>query len=233
MPKIRSPQARRQSGITMVEFVIISPFAILVVMAIIQLGLVFCAKQVLNEAAFSAARYGAMNNAHVDGMRRALQAALVPFYQDATTSSDLLRLTQAKLSATLDTATSLTLNLTRLNPSAAAFQDFGLTDAHNNVYIPNDSLDYRPHTVTGPSSGLSIQDANTLKIEVTYSYPLKVPLMAVLFKSLRCGMDSGLSAFGRGGLANLSSDCAQFYAWGRVPIRTVATVQMQTPAYQN
>ncbi len=234
------PGARRHRGVTMVEFAIVSPLALLLVLGIIQLGLMFVAREVVDEAAFVAARAGAVNNAQTGAMRAALQKALIPFYQDTTTTSDTVRIGAALVQSTIDTAIACSatvpfpcvLEVTRLNPSDQAFDDFGLTDAQNHTYIPNDSLDYRPHSVQGASSGLSIQDANVLKIKVTYGYQLKVPLMAATFKTIMCLAPQGLGAFGHQAFLGTAGDCIRFYNQGRVPIVSYATVQMQTPAWK-
>jgi len=228
--------SRRQRGASIVEFVIVSPFAFLVVLGLVQLGLMFVAKQIVNEATFVAARAGAVQNAQVGPMKDALTKALIPFYQDSTKTNPFQRLVFAWGSARFDLLNPLNLDITVLNPNSNVFDDFGLIDSDNHTYIPNDSLDYRDHTVQGQRSGLSIQDANALKIRVTYGYQLKVPLMESVFKSVMCGFDSGVDAFGRGGglLSGMGSlqDCFQFYNRGRVPIVSYATVQMQSPAWK-
>jgi hypothetical protein len=221
-----------QAGVTMVEFAIVSPFALLMVMGIIQLGLMFSAKEVLNEAAFLAARAGAVANADTDSMQGVLQKALIPFYQNTTVGNDLLRLTEAATAAKTDFELGF-IKLEVMNPTAAAFTDFGITGKAfgGRAYIPNDNLEYRLHTATGKTSGLSIQDANALKIKVTYGYQLKVPLMAIVVEAIMCGVDSGLDAFGRTSVTNAGpDDCATYYYHGRIPMVTYATVQMQTPA---
>lgn len=83
----------------------------------------------------------------------------------------------------------------------------------------------------GRTSGLSIQDANVLKIRVTYAYQLKVPLMQFVFRSVMCSFDTGFTAWGRGG-GPRDQDCTQYYDRGRVPITAYATVQMQNPPWQ-
>jgi len=220
----------------MVEFAIVSPFALLFVLGIIQLGLMYSAKQVVNEGAFLAARAGAVHNAQVDEIRKVMVRSLVPFYQDTTNTNDLTRLTLALASATTDTTCGLTscfLNVEVVNPAPAAFDDFGINSsaAGGHTYIPNDNLEYRPHSYKGPTSGQSIQDANALRIKVTYAYELKVPLMRSVFKAIMCGIGTGVDAFGKGG-GSVSDDCAAFYSQGRVPLVTYATVQMQTPAWK-
>ena len=215
-------------------FVIVSPIAILLVLAIIQLGLMMTAKQLLNEATFVAARAGAVQNAQVDPMRQAFYKALIPFYQDSLDSNATTRIANAWVLAQQDLAPSTgNLDIRVLNPSPEAFTDFGVTDANNHTSIPNDSLGYRDYTGHhGATSGLSIQDANVLKIRVTYAYQLKVPLMQSVFKSVMCGFDTGVNAFGRGGPGADPNNCTQYYDQGRVPIVSYATVQMQTPAWQ-
>jgi Flp pilus assembly protein TadG len=227
---LRRRPPTRQAGATIVEFAIISPIAILLVMGIIQLGLMFSAKQLLNEATFVAARAGAEQNAQKSAMSTALTTAMIPFYQNTLYTDPATRLADAYGSASSDLSP-LNLDIAVLNPNADVFSDFGLTDATTNqTYIPNDSLEYRDHSWTGPTTGLTIQDANALKIKVTYAYELKVPLMQSVFKSVMCGFDTGVNAFGRGGTVP-SPDCVQYYNRGRVPIVAYATVQMQSPAW--
>jgi hypothetical protein len=229
----------RQAGVTMVEFAIVSPFALLLVLGIIQLGLMFSAKQVVNTGAFLAARAGSVQNAQLDKMRDVMVKSLVPFYQDTTDTNDLTRLGVAFAKATADTScsalSSCFLDIRLLNPTPEAFDDFGVSGSLSpgHTYIPNDNLEFRSHAVVGGSSGLSIQDANALKIKVTYGYELKVPLMRTVFGAIMCSIDSGLGAFGHTAVTGTpSDDCSTFYRNGRVPIVSYATVQMQTPAWK-
>jgi len=236
----RGSTSAYQAGATMVEFAIVSPFAIVLVLAIIQLGFMLAAKQVVNQAAFLAARAGAVQNAQMDPMKQTAIRALLPFYQDSTNTDDFGRLLGAFGSAQIDLLPPSPigfLDITMLNPTSQAFDDFGITSnaMPGHTYIPNDNLEYRPHDIKGNSSGMSIQDANALKIRLTYGYQLKVPLMQSVIKSVMCGFDTGITAFGRGGGGFIASpqDCLQYYDRGRVPIVSYATVQMQSPAWQN
>jgi hypothetical protein len=229
---------KRQVGASMVEFAIVSPFAILLVLGIIQLGLLLSAKQVVNEAAFLAARAGAEQNAKTKAMTDVATRALIPFYQNTTDTNDYTRLAGALLNATTDTfclpLVRCYLKIEVLNPTPAAFQDFGLTNniPQNHTYIPNDNLEYRSRVV-GNNSKLTIQDANALRIKMTYGYEIKVPLMQSVIKSVMCAFDTGIDGFGRGNQPITGgSDCLEFYNQGRIPIVAYATVQMQTPAWQ-
>lgn len=234
--------ASRQAGVTMAEFAIVSPFALLFILGIVQVGLMYSAKAIVNEGAFLAARAGAAQNAQVDKMTPVMVKALVPFYQDSSKTNDSERIALAAAQAAADTVPCVPvvhcfLKIDLINPTTEAFDDFGITSSTmpGHTFIPNDNLEYRPHSVKGPASGLSIQDANALRIKVTYGYELKVPLMKTVFGAVMCAVDSGLDAFGHGNAVNAAasaSDCAQFYSQGRVPIVSYATVQMQSPAWR-
>jgi hypothetical protein len=225
----------RQDGATLVEFAIVMPFALLIVLCIIQIGLMYSAKQILNEGTFLAAREGSVQNAQRLPIVDAMNKALVPFYQN-TSDAPFVRLQKAVNAARTDTnCLGACLEVEILNPTPEAFADFGVSSGASDgrTYIPNDNLEYRPH-FAGASSGISIQDANTLKIKVTYGYELKVPLLKIVIPSIMCAVDTGINAFGRGDTPEIGTpgDCAKYYKRGRVPIVTYATVQMQTPAME-
>jgi hypothetical protein len=230
----------RQDGATIVEFTILCPFALLLVLGIIQLGLMLSAKEVVNEAAFLAARAGAVKNADTQTMKNIATRALIPFYQNSTDKNEYTRLTVALGKAASDTVVCIplvqcNLDIKILNPTPEAFQDFGLVSngSQNHTYIPNDNLEYRSRTPVIKSK-LTIQDANALKIKMIYGYEIKVPLMQTVIKSVMCAFDTGIDAFGRGELPPTggATDCVTYYNQGRIPIVAYATVQMQTPAWQ-
>jgi TadE-like protein len=249
--RVGSPSVRgRQSGMTVVEFALVIPIALLLVFGIVQLGLMYTAKDIVNAGAFAAARAGAFQNAQMDPMTQAFTKAVIPFYQDTTNTNAASRLSQALSGAQKDTCSNgdgssaggddggngCFLKIDLLNPTPAAFDDFGITTSASagHTVIPNDNLEYRPHSIRGAKSQLSIQDANTLRIRVTYGYEIKVPLMKAVFGAIMCGIDDGVKAFGSGNTANVvgGDDCAIYYSKGRIPIVSYATVQMQTPAWQ-
>jgi len=178
-------------------------------------------------------------------MMQALVKGLVPFYQNSTNyldtsaATEFERLAMAWGKAQFEAppicipSVSCYIQVDVLNPGKEAFDDFGVvsraSDGH--TYIPNDNLEYRPHEKIGASSGLSIQDANALRVRVTYGYQIKVPLMQTVIEAVMCGVNSGIDAFGNG-KSPVSNDCVNFYSHGRVPIVAYATVQMQTPAWK-
>lgn len=227
----------RHRGATLVEFVIVFPLGVLFMLGLIQVGLMYMAKLQLNSATFMAARVGALNNADEGKIRDALKRGLIPFYQDVDDTNDFVRLFKANWAANGPTG-KITLGkdlltVSLLNPSQAAFDDFGIEDSDKGViYIPNDNLEWR--SGKGSSSNLELRDANLLKIKAVYGYELKVPLMAGVLKRMMCGGKIGVEAWGNVDFADAiapgSSDCFLYYQRGRVPIESFAIVEMQSRA---
>ncbi len=233
----RAARPPRQRGVSLIEFTIVFPVAVLFVLALIQTGFVFMAKSTLSHATFMAARAGAINNARDSVIKEAMIRGLSPFYQNATHTDDSTRLALAYAEAKLDAV--LFLKIQKLSPSAAAFKDFGVKDpATKVVAIPNDNLEWRSN-VLGSTSKVNIRDANLLRIRTVYAYELKVPLMAWVVSRVMCGGSAGVEAWGNVSLLDSvyglkkPVDCALYYQQGRMPIESVATIEMQSAAIQN
>ena len=219
------PKAR---GVSTVEFVVIFPIALLVVLCLIQWGFLSMGKLTLNHATFMAARHGAMKNGRLSEIRSALIENLLPFYQDATNTNDPLRIKRAWLKAQTSTVLDRP-EVYRISPNDRTLADFGV-EINGQRHIPHDNLQWR-NTAVGPSSGVNIQDANLLKIRVVYGYELKVPLMGTLIKTVMCGGSTAVDAWGGAvpvwrGLD--LTNCPRYYARHRVPIESYAVVEMQS-----
>ncbi len=220
-------------GVSTVEFVVVFPIALLVVLCVIQFGFLYMGKLTLNHATFMAARHGATAHADESAIRSAVVRGLVPFYQNSTNTHDATRIAEAHARAQVDQLAFL--RVTRISPNERTFADFGV-DINGHRQIPNDNLRWR-NTEVRANSGVNIQDANLLKIKVVYGYELKVPLMATLVRALMCGAGQ-MPMQGLGGdvpllqaIPNSVRDCA-FYLAGRVPIESFAVVEMQSPAIE-
>ncbi len=214
------------------EFVVIFPVAMLVVLCLIQFGFLHMGKLTLNHATFMAARAGSTQNARVNEIRAEAIRGLVPFYQNSTTANHSARIGAAYVRAQLDSI--LFLQVDRISPNAQTLQDFGVT-INGQQQIPHDNLRWR-NTQVGARSGVNIQDANLLKVKVTYGYELKVPLMARLVRVLMCtGGDMPMSGLGGPVVGPVLSapvgNCLRYYMHGRVPIESFATVEMQSPVF--
>jgi TadE-like protein len=97
-------------GASLTEFVIITPIAILFVLAIIQAGLLYMAKSTLNNAVFMAARHGANNNAKESAIKDSLAKGLIPFYIDAFNKPDAESMGAAYVKAKIALANPLNFN---------------------------------------------------------------------------------------------------------------------------
>ena len=192
----------RQAGVSMIETLFVFPIMILIGLGIVHLGLVYQAKSNLEYAALMAARVGAVNHANVqlmitEAVKRMLPSAIGN-----------------------DVPTAAKFNLVILNPTAAMFKsscavtplDPSICDLGGACALPNFGLQFRPTTPV--CDGVSIQDANILRIQLTYNFNSHVPFMNMrLFTH-----DTGNRPDGSG---------------AGVPITAVATVRMQSDAYYN
>jgi hypothetical protein len=222
---------RASGGAALVEFAIVMPVALLLTLGTIQFGVILVARQVLEQAVYDGARRGALYNALPQQIRRGVVAGLAPMHQDLADRAD-----DARLAAALERAAreaGAHLEVERLSPSPAAFADFARAGADGARAIPNDHLEVRS-TRVGAASGLTIQQANVLRVRATWGYALTVPLMAAVVRTALCGGTVGVTAWGGGPAAPRvaadAGDCARFYLQGRVPLVAVATLHMQSAA---
>jgi TadE-like protein len=229
--RLRRSAARGSGGAALVEFAIVMPVALLLTLGTIQFGVILVARQVLEQAVYDGARRGALHNALPHQIRRGVVAGLAAMHQDLTDPVDDARLAAALGRAALDAGAHLEVE--RLSPSPAAFVDFARRGADGSRAIPNDHLEVRSALV-GAASGLTIQQANVLRVRATWGYALQVPLMAAVMRTALCGGTMGVSAWGGGPAAPRvaadAGDCARYYLQGRVPLVAVATVHMQSAA---
>lgn len=202
---------RRRAGQAMAEFIIVWPTILLLLLGSLQFGLIYWARATLNLASFEAARAGALDHGRSTAMTEAFKRGLAPlFTQDDTY--------QAVTTAYNKAAAEMTYaKVEMVSPTPAAVTDYAVI-INGQRQIPNDNLTYRP-SAPG-ASGMSIQDANLLKVKTTYGYKLWVPLVNKIIIEIVKATDS--NAFHLGTL----------YPDQRLPIVSYATVRMQTPLYQ-
>jgi hypothetical protein len=229
----RGAPIRRVRGASMVEFIIVLPVLLLLCLGIVQLGLLYQAKSTLDYATLQAARAGALDHGRKEAMRSGLARGLAPLF---THSSGLVGQQQGLLYAsTIELVKPGACQIDVINPTPAALQDFGRTGEYpgaTNREIPNDTLSFR-NTTPGPNSGLSIQDANLLKIRVTFCYAMYVPFANRTIFSLMNAIDDLYSTGEPGnGLPRSPNSCYALStvegSW-RIPLQSEAIVRMQTP----
>jgi len=169
---------RKQSGQSMVEFIIIAPLLLFVCFGTLQFVLLYQAKSTLDVAVLEAAREGAVNHGSMQAMRSGLARGLAPIYARAASAEGA----SAALANAQTDANNLSI-ITVLNPTPAAISDYARPrdypdEAATYTEIPNDSLMYRDASIAAnASSGMNVQDANILKIHVHYCYDMYVPLV--------------------------------------------------------
>ncbi|WP_201313999.1 TadE family protein [Dyella sp. EPa41] len=206
---------RRQRGQSVVETCVVIAVFGTFLLGIFQMILFYRAKGLVDYAALEAARNGATHGVEMNAMRVGLARGLLPLY---TRDPDKTAVATAYARAYADTINPLASQIQVISPTKAAFADWKVRQFDGVDAIPNDSLPYRS-TSTGGRSGLTVQDANVLKIRVVYGYKMIVPVIDKLILGVyRLTFYQGMSAQE---VAMLES--------GRLPIATQAMVRMQTP----
>jgi hypothetical protein len=225
----------RQSGATLVEFVIVVPTVLFMLMNLIQYGLLYHAKSQLNYATFEAARAGTTNNANPTAIRTAFTRAMTGYYGGGTTTAQLAK-SYAK--ALADT-TAATVRIEILSPTKESFDDYASPGLKSKLgissrVIPNTNLAFIkcPMDVPGCNSdpksnqsGQTLADANLLKIRITYGIPAakQIPLAGRFMNWALSVLNSGDTDAFRAGLVKA----------GRIPVVTATVMRMQSPAYEN
>lgn len=195
--------AVRQRGQSLVEALIVLPIFGVFLLGVFQAVLFYRAKALVDYATQEAARSGATAFAEIGAMRSGLARGLAPLY---THSADREAAVKAVAAARLDIGAGAA-RIEIISPTREAFDDWKVRQFDGVEAIPNDSLAFRP-TTPGRNSGLSVQDANLLKIRVTYDFPLIVPVIDLLLGESRLRPKGSIRV---------------------LPISASATLPMQTP----
>ena len=228
----RTSPRGHQAGATIVEFVIVAPTLLFMLLLLIQLGLMYHAKSQVNYAAFEAARAGATGNASAATIRVAFNRAMTGYYGGGTTTAELA---DSFANAVADSTVAARIEI--LSPTKESFDDFnspmlasklGATRA-----IPNNNLAFiscpmdMPGCNTNPAgnaSGQTLLDANLLKLRITYGIP----------KAKQIPLAGPFLTWALGKLNTLDSDVfrAGLVAAGRIPVVTHTVMRMQSPAIE-
>ena len=207
----------RQRGAAVTEMVVVLPALLLVGLGAIQWALIYEAKSTLNHAAIMAARAGAVDHASPTSMKVALARGLVPLYSPDKGAT--LLDTGAYARAALDVFGPFT-RVRIINPTQEAFEDFGTDETgEGELEIPNLRLHLKD-TAPGSASGVNVQDANLLKVEILHGHKLKVPFVGPLLAQASL-------------LTTSDPQRVAMLADNRIPMLTTATVRMQSAARQS
>lgn len=172
---------QRHKGQAMTEYLIILPSLLLLILGVIQLAFIYQAKSTLNYATFLGARQGSLKNANLTSIKDGVAGGMTPFFMHTSTAPDVPDLVKARLISAIEIFNPRTASVEILSPSFDAFNGLNLGGS-----IPNDNLMYR----TASADGMSIQDANLLKIRVTYCVKLIVPFVDRIIYGLATGIQS-------------------------------------------
>lgn len=227
---------QRQRGQALAEYIYVFPILALLILGAIQFGFIYQAKATLNYATFAATRQGALNNGSMSAIVDGLVSGMMPLFTHSSSTGgqrnfDLLK-DAWKRSNSQMTDRKLT-SIAIVNPTKAALGAYkGLSDSGNE--IPNDNLMYRPTDITG--GGMNIQDANLLKVRVTYCYRLIVPILNKLIFHLAIDppdapgeIETAPDLLASTGGNSRTLPCTGIDDEYRIPITSEAVVRMQTP----
>jgi len=205
----------RQGGASLVEFSIVALSVVFVGLFTLQIGLLYHAKTTLNYATFEAGRVGAVNNARISSMRTELGIRLAPLQGgDGSRGSALAAIAKSSVQVFDPLNTKITI----INPTRAAFRDWAVQDPTTGKrFIPVNRLRHQTNEV-GKHSGLTLRDANLLKVQVTHGVKLGVPVVGKLMTRAMLFLDA---------------DNAVFYLRGNWPIQSFATVRMQSDSLES
>ena len=224
-----------QDGQALVEYIYVFTILIMLILGAVQFGFIYQTKVTLNYAVFNATRQGALNNGSMSSIIDGLTSGMMPLFahsQGATRDMSVLK-TAWKQADEQMTDAKLT-HIKIVNPTQAALSAYaGLSDSGSE--ITNDNLMYRDTSISG-AANMNIQDANLLKVRVTYCYRMAVPILNKLIYNLAIDPPSVpvvgataadmLASEGGSSTTRLCTNIPDEY---RIPITSEAIVRMQTP----
>jgi len=192
LPASESAAGRREAGTSAVEFAIAAPALLLALLGTFQAALLYQARLQLEVATQEAVRAGTLHGASLGAIRAGLARGLTPLY---THGRDRTALAKGHAAAQVAAGQA---DIRILNPTREAFADFAeqTRDPQGRWVraIPVDHLGYR-QTSAGSGSGLNVQDATLLKIQITYIQPLIMPFIDQIGRGVY-QLQQGLGFFG-------------------------------------
>jgi len=225
-----------QDGQALVEYIYVFPILIMLILGAIQFGFIYQTKATLNYAVFVATRQGALNNGSMDAIVDGLVSGMMPLFTHSQGGArDMALLKSAwQLSEAQMTDPNLT-TITIVNPTETALNAYSALSESGDE-IPNDNLMYRSTDIVG-GAGMNIQDANLLKVRVTYCYRMAVPIINKMIYNLAIDPpavpaigSTAADMLDTEGGGSTSKPCTNHPADEyRIPITSEAIVRMQTP----
>lgn len=244
MQPIRSPFWAR--GASTIEFMIVAPLFLLLILLTFEMGLIYRAKFTLNHAAQQVARAGSFNNGCMGAMDAQLVRSLSPLYLRSNPTLPHFYAVKALKSEAIKLYTDIDI----IMPSAKTFEErhvnaalqpsqispcaqttYGSKPYQRTAFIPaNIDRSISSDTSTSAFSDPG-QFAATLKVELRYCYRLVFPIIGWLLDSLQRSTRYDLASQG---LYRQCINGAGFNAFGEKTMQFVilnahALAWMQTP----
>ena len=166
----RFPHLQAYSGQATVEFLYVLPILLLLLLASLQFVFIYEAKQTLNYATFIGTREGALHNGSIVAIQSGLASGLAPLFVHGENQQALK---DGRAVAKSELGNFKLAKIVIVNPTQSALN--GLKNASGE--IPNDNLMYRTADAASQKDGMNVQDANLLKVQVTYCVRLIVPII--------------------------------------------------------
>jgi TadE-like protein len=192
----------RAHGSSLIELLLALPLLLLISLFVLQAALLFQAHHALNYAVFEAARQASVNSGRGSAAEVGLASGMIAFLPApaglGTSLADRSLLQAAAMRHVRLGIAQQWIQLSRLSPTPAAFADWSEPARDDNglriagpPVIPNDNLMHRRWSqqgsagasanggiaAIGASSGLTLSDANLLKLELRYGVRLIVPFV--------------------------------------------------------
>lgn len=212
-----------QKGASLVEFAIIAPVLGLMGMGTLQAGLLYHNKSILNYATYEAARVSATRHAQHKPMRQELGIRLAPII-GGDGSFEKAAIAMGRTAIDVESPIGITgavappTRLEILSPTEDTFANWGESsrEYENRRVIPNSHIRHQGDDIRG---GLTLSDANLLKIEVTHGMEMKVPIVSKMLSTAMLLLDD-------------DPDNRLYYLSQRFPVTSTATVRMQSEAWE-
>jgi len=216
---------KQNTGQSMVEFIIVTPVVLLLLFGALQFAFLYHAKTLLNYATFEAARTGAVSNARMSEMENAFARSMAAIHTHNPTSDDVMCAREV-IYKEIESGF-VHIDVINPDPDSNIFMELDDGSVSGDLVIPNNNLMYRSDVST---TGLTIQDANLLKIRVSYCYPLYVPYIDRVLGIMLTNVESPSCPGCTGSFTSTGSferACLENY---RFPLHAQAIVRMQSPA---
>ena len=170
--------ARRDRGAALIEWLVAAPVVLLLGAMLLQWALLLHARHALDFALQQAVRAAVLDHGSTLSARQGLAAGLAPFWLAPSAEIAIERVRAGEAAGWL--------SWHRSGPPDAVFTDFAqpAVDAFGELIpgleeLPNDNLRFRDDA-PGPASGLTLFEANRLRLDMDYGIPLIVPLIGPL-----------------------------------------------------